>query len=215
MVSCENVVFAIHLKIDIVIYCCVLMPTVLQSNLFFFSKYTRYTWFYTVLYGLDMVVICTVTYGQSYGKMIMVTYSSCMVIYSYIGGCNHMKSILLCTSLILLHTVSVIHSWHNVCDIVLKLHTVTCIHMSVHTFILLHTVLIWLHTVNYTPPVSADICMVTYSFNAVFYGFYFVECPPLKLTLYTHNQVQKAIDGLTDPKYLEVWLLMMRIGKLF
>ena len=38
----------------------------------------------------------------------------------------------------------------------------------------------------------------------VFYSFYFVECPPLELALYTHSQVQKAIDGLTDPKYLEV-----------
>ena len=38
----------------------------------------------------------------------------------------------------------------------------------------------------------------------VFYGFCSVECPPLELVLYTHRQVQEAIDGLSDPKYLEV-----------
>ena len=45
---------------------------------------------------------------------------------------------------------------------------------------------------------------VTDNFNMVFYGFFSVECPLLDLVLYTHSQVQKAIDGLTDPKYLEV-----------
>ena len=41
--------------------------------------------------------------------------------------------------------------------------------------------------------------------NTVFIQFCtVVECPPLELTLYTHSQVQKAIDTLTDAKYVEI-----------
>ena len=105
---------------------------------------------------------------------------------------------------ILLHTVSVIHGQNNVSKVVLKMHMVTYSYLPVHTFVQLHMVFIWLHTVNYTPPVSTYMRTVTDSFNMVFYGFYSVECPPLDLVFYTHSQVQKAIDGLTDPKYLEV-----------
>ena len=82
--------------------------------------------------------------------------------------------------------------------------TVTYSYLHTHVSAYICMVLIQLHTVNETPPVSADICMVTCGFDTVFCSFYFVECPYLELTLYTHSQVQKAIDGLTDPKYLEI-----------
>ena len=65
-------------------------------------------------------------------------------------------------------------------------------------------VLLKLHTVIYG---YSNNCFtrVMLWLNTVYIQFStVVECPPLELRLYTDSQVQKAIDTLTDPKYVEV-----------